>query len=163
LDNGTLQKHDIRTHSDSKVKPVWTLQAHDTEISSFDVSTAHPGLIVTGSVDKLVKLWQIPPRQLGPSLVLSRDLDLGRVFSTQFAPDKDVGMKVAVAGSTGSVKIWDLSTSSAARKAFGLSGRAKETVEEGKVVGLTEVSDDEDEDAEEGEGGEDGWEDMDDN
>jgi hypothetical protein len=40
-------------------------------------------------------------------------------------------MRVAVAGSAGSVKIWDLSTSSAARKAFGVSGRAKEALEDG--------------------------------
>lgn len=75
-------------------------------------------------------------------------------------------MRVAVAGSTGSVKIWDLSTSSAARKAFGLSGHVKEAVEDGKVVGLNEVPDEEDDDEEEdGDGvqeeGE-GWQDMDD-
>ena len=71
-------------------------------------------------------------------------------------------MRVAVAGSAGSIKVWDLSTSSAARKAFGISGRAKEVVEEGKVVGVTE-NDEEDEDDEEGEGENGGWENMDDN
>jgi len=163
LENGALQNYDVRKHSNAKVKPIWTLQAHDAEISSFDVSAAHPGLIVTGSVDKLVKLWHIPPGQSGPSLVLSRDLDVGRIFSTHFAPDKDVGMRVAVGGSTGNVKIWDLSTSSAARKAFGLSGRAEGAAEEGKVVGLSEVPDEEDEDGEDGQGDGEEWHDMDDN
>ena len=73
-------------------------------------------------------------------------------------------MRVAVAGSAGSIKVWDLSTSNAARKAFGVSGRAKETVEEGKVVGVTEVDDDDDDDEEEdGVKDQQEWENMDDN
>ena len=148
-------------HSTSKQKPVWLLQAHDAGISTFDVSPTHPGLIVTGSTDKLVKLWHVAPSQQGPSLVLSRDLDLGKIFSTQFGPDPEVAMRVAVAGSAGSIKVWDLSTSNAARKAFGVSGRAKETVEEGKIVGVTEVEDGDDEEEEDGKDGQD-WENMDD-
>ena len=137
-------------HSTTKQKPVWLLQAHDAGISTFDVSPTHPGLFVTGSTDKLVKLWHVAPSQQGPSLVLSRDLDLGKIFSTQFGPDPEVSMRVAVAGTAGSIKVWDLSTSSAARKAFGVSGRAKEAVEDGKVVSVTEVmSEDEEEDGEE--------------
>jgi len=96
-------------------------------------------------------------------MVLSRDLDLGKVFSTRFGPDSEVAMRVAVAGSTGSVKVWDLSTSTAARKAFGVSGRAKDVVEDGKVVGvLDEGDEEEEEEGEEGEEGGEGWEDMDD-
>jgi periodic tryptophan protein 1 len=146
-------------HSPTKQKAVWLLQAHDTGISTFDISPTHPGLIVTGSTDKSVKLWHVAPSSPGPSLVLSRDLDLGKIFSTQFGPDKEVAMKVAVAGSTGSIKVWDLSTSNAARKAFGVSGRVNEAVEEGKVVGVHEDKDDEEEGEEDGEGG---WENMDD-
>lgn len=96
-------------------------------------------------------------------MVLSRDLDLGKIFSTQFAPDPEVAMRVAVAGSAGSIKVWDLSTSSAARKAFGISGRAKEVVEEGKVVGVTENDEEDEDDEEDGDGEEGGWENMDDN
>jgi periodic tryptophan protein 1 len=90
-------------------------------------------------------------------MILSRDLDLGKIFSTQFAPDADVAMRVAVAGSTGSIKVWDLSTSNAARKAFGIASRSNERVEEGKVVGVVEDKDDEEEDEQEE------WENMDDN
>jgi periodic tryptophan protein 1 len=88
-------------------------------------------------------------------------LDLGKIFSIQFGPDPEVSMRVAVAGSAGSIKVWDLSTSNTARKAFGVSGRAKELVEDGKVVGVTEV---EDEEEDEGDAEEDQpeWENMDD-
>jgi periodic tryptophan protein 1 len=146
-------------HSTTKQKPIWLLQAHDSAISTFDISPSHPGLIVTGSTDKIVKLWRVTPSSQGPSMVLSRDLDLGKIFTTQFGPDPEVSMRVAVAGSTGSIKVWDLSTSSAARKAFGVSGRSKEAVEEGKVVGISEEKEEEsEEDQDQGEG----WEEMDD-
>jgi periodic tryptophan protein 1 len=150
-----LYNYDIRMHSASQQKQVWILQAHDGGISTFDLSPTNPGLIVTGSTDKLVKLWHVTAQ--GPSIVLSRDLDLGKIFCAQFGPDPDVSMRVAVAGSGGSVKVWDLSTSNAARKAFGVSGRAKESVEEGRVIGVTE-GDDEDEESNDEE-----WENMDDN
>ena len=92
-------------------------------------------------------------------MIISRDLDLGKIFNVQFGPDRDVAMRVAVAGSTGSVKVWDLSASNVARKAFGVSTRAKEANEEGKVVG---VADDKADDNSDG-GAEQQWEDMDDN
>jgi periodic tryptophan protein 1 len=77
----------------------------------------------------------------------------------QFGPDRDVGMRFAVAGSAGSVKVWDLSTSMAAWKAFGVSGRAAEEREEGKVFGVVveDINDDDGENENEGEK-EDGWE-----
>jgi periodic tryptophan protein 1 len=164
-DDGILHNYDIRTHSPTSQTPLWLLQAHDATLSTFDISPTHPGLIVTGSTDKLVKLWHVSA--LGPSMVLSRDLDLGKIFATQFGPDEDVAMRVAVAGSSAGVKVWDLSTSSAARRAFGVVGgrRGEGGEEEGKVVGVTEVEDEEDEEegGEEGEEGEgEGWENMDD-
>jgi periodic tryptophan protein 1 len=145
-------------HSPTTQKALWLLQAHDSGLSSFDISPTHRGLIVTGSTDKLVKLWHVAPDARGPSLVLSKDLDLGKIFSTRFGPDKEVAMKVAVAGSAGSIKVWDLSSSNAARRAFGVAGRVDEVVE-GKVVGITE---DKEEEEDEGEDGGDGWENMDD-
>jgi len=64
----------------------------------------------------------------------------------QFGPlSRDLGMKVAVAGSTGSVKAWGLTTSSAAGKVLGLSGPLSGTAEqeEGKVIGVVGDSDEE--------------------
>jgi periodic tryptophan protein 1 len=39
-------------------------------------------------------------------MVISRDLDVGKVFSTVFAPDEEVGFRLAVAGSKGLMQIW---------------------------------------------------------
>jgi periodic tryptophan protein 1 len=96
-------------------------------------------------------------------MVLSRDLDLGKIFNAQFGPDPEVAMRVAVAGSAGGVKIWDLSTSNAARKAFGVGSQPRESVEEGKVVGLTEVDDEDDDEGDDEGKDEASWENMDEN
>lgn len=156
--------------------PVWRLQAHDGPVSSFDANPIVPGFLATGSGDKTVKLWNVPAAgsdAKGPSMVVSRDLDVGRVFSTSFAPDREVGFRLAVAGSAGNLQIWDTSTNKAVRQAFaGRVPKSKSAEEEiqDRLVGLTvddESSSDEGEDEDEGEeeregGWEDGVEDEDD-
>lgn len=95
---------------------VWTLQAHDGAVSAFDVSGRVAGLMVTGGTDKTVKVWDV---QGGPRLVVGRDLGVGKVFSTTFGPDGAVGLRVAVAGSRGELRVWDTGTNAAVRGAFG--------------------------------------------
>lgn len=86
-------------------------------------------------------------------MVVSRDLDVGRVFSTTFAPDAEVGFRLAVAGSRGNLQIWDTSTNKAVREAFATRvapekmGKMEEDVQE-KLVGLA-LSDEEDSDDDE--------------
>jgi periodic tryptophan protein 1 len=163
-ENGIIHYHDVRNAplNPAASKPIWTLHAHDESVSSFDINPIIPGFMATGSTDRTVKLWNIQPS--GPSMVVSRNLEVGKVFSTVFAPDEEVGFRLAVAGSKGSVQIWDTSTNPAVRKAFAhrvkpIEGEVKE-----RLVGVEEdSSESEDEDgAEEGEdrkGG--GWESMD--
>jgi periodic tryptophan protein 1 len=105
-ENGIIHYHDVRKApaDPAASKPVWILQAHDESVSAFDINPVIPGFMATGSTDKKVKLWNIQPS--GPSMVVSRDLDVGKVFSTVFAPDEEVGFGLAVAGSKGVVQIW---------------------------------------------------------
>jgi len=146
-ENGILHHHDIRNAptDPSSTKPIWTLQAHDESISSFDINPIIPGFIATGSADRTVKLWNI--QETGPTMVVSRNLDIGKVFSTTWAPDEEVGFRLAVAGSKGLMQIWDTSTNSAVRQAF--AGRVKVVEGEGEVkerlVGVQEDSDDDEE------------------
>jgi periodic tryptophan protein 1 len=163
-ENGIIHYHDVRNAplNPAASKPVWTLHAHDESVSSFDINPIIPGFMATGSTDRTVKLWNIQPS--GPSMVVSRNLEVGKVFSTVFAPDEEVGFRLAVAGSKGSVQIWDTSTNPAVRKAFAhrvkpIEGEVKE-----RLVGVEEdSSESEDEDGagegEDGKGG--GWESMD--
>lgn len=105
-ENGIIHYHDVRKapKTPSASKPVWILQAHDESVSSFDINPSIPGFMATGSTDRQVKLWNMEAS--GPSMVVSRDLDVGKVFSTTFAPDEEVGFRLAVAGSKGIVQIW---------------------------------------------------------
>lgn len=164
-ENGVIHYHDARlAPSDpSQTKPIWTLQAHDESISSFDINPVIPGFIATGSTDKEVKLWNVQPS--GPSMVVSRNLGVGKVFSTSFAPDKEVGFRLAVAGSKGSVQIWDTSTNAAVRRAFATRVAPVEGEVKERLVGVqesdSESESDEDEDGKDSDVGPDGWESMD--
>lgn len=85
-------------------------------MSSFDINPLIHGFLATGSTDKEVKLWNVQAQ--GPSMVVSRNLDVGKVFSTVFAPDPEVSFRLAVSGSKGLVHVWDTSTNAAVRRAF---------------------------------------------
>ena len=137
-ENGAVHYHDVRNapSNPTATKSVWTLQAHDESVSSFDINPVIPGYMATGSSDRTVKLWNI--QATGPSLVISRDLDVGKVFATTFAPDPEVGFRLAVAGSHGSMHVWDTSTNASVRKAF--THRVPEQGEksEDRLVGVEE-------------------------
>lgn len=166
-DGGMVYRYDIRNvpATPAESKPVWSLQAHDASVSSFDINRTIPGFLVTGSTDKEVKLWNVENDK--PSLVVTRKLDVGKVFSTAFAPDPEVSFRLAVAGSKGIVQIWDASTNGPVRRTFvsrmpDLAGDVPE-----RILG---VNDDEEESDDEGAvegaesaptGGRDGWESMD--
>ncbi|PTB64423.1 WD40 repeat-like protein [Trichoderma citrinoviride] len=138
-ENGVVHYHDIRNApaTPEATKAVWTLQAHDESVSSFDINSVIPGFMATGSTDKTVKLWNIQPT--GPSLVVSRNLDVGKVFATSFAPDPEVAFRLAVAGSSGSMHVWDTSTNPGVRSAFGQRVPApREGVAEDRLVGVND-------------------------
>ncbi|KZM27213.1 hypothetical protein ST47_g1651 [Ascochyta rabiei] len=164
-ENGMIHYHDTRMApaDPSQSKPAWVLQAHDESISSFDINPIIPGFLVTGSTDKQVKLWNV--QENGPSMVVSRDLGVGRVFSTSFAPDKEVGFRLAVAGSKGSVQIWDTSTNAAVRAAFATKVPQMKPGAKERLVALEESDTDSDTDEGESDGEEEGeqekgWESM---
>ena len=152
---GTVQCFDSRQPPKSHDKPskaVWTLQAHDNPVSAFDINPIVPGFLVTGSEDKRVKLWNVQDGK--PSMVISRNVDVGRVFSAHFAPDPEVAFRLSVAGSKGQVQVWDTSTNANVRSVFG--GRVKMPEDSGKgerMVAVAESDDESDDDEEVDEGG----------
>jgi periodic tryptophan protein 1 len=105
-DNGNVYCFDIR----NEAKPLWTLHAHDAGISSLDVNSHIPGLLTTSAMgEKVVKLWKCPTTgQAGPSMVLSRDFDVGNVLTCSFASDIEVAGCLTVGGSGGALKMWDV-------------------------------------------------------
>ncbi|KIY03877.1 uncharacterized protein Z520_00568 [Fonsecaea multimorphosa CBS 102226] len=161
---GTVHYFDaqsIPVSHDEPSKPVWTLQAHDGPVSAFDISPSVPGLLVTGSEDKRVKIWNVENNK--PAMVISRNLEVGRIFSAQFAPDPEVAFRLSVAGSKGQLQVWDISTNPSVRKVFASRVQLPETDGKERLVGAS-LSDHESEDEEGEEAGEeaqDGWESMD--
>jgi len=152
LENGLVLNFDVRTLPSNLDQPSparFTLSAHDGPASAIDVNPHMKGCIATGGTDKLVKVWNINDDEengkRGVSLVTSRDLGVGKVFSTVFSPDDP--LTLAAAGSKAKLQIWDVGATFGARKAFGTkmreAGRALKEKDEGKggVIGV--ASDDE--------------------
>ncbi|KAJ3008031.1 hypothetical protein HKX48_008807 [Thoreauomyces humboldtii] len=123
---------------------LFTLHAHDAAVSALDVSSKIEGLLVTGSTDKKVKVWNIKDGR--PSCIISRDLDLvsgspipcrtspnrsffncadllhvagspqGKIFAATFSPDAPFA--IAAAGSKGKVLVWNLEDNAGVRRTF---------------------------------------------
>ena len=168
-----LHRHDVRSApaSPEDSKPIWRLQAHDEAVTAFDVNPHVPGFLATGSNDKEVKLWNVVAA-LGPSMIVSRNLDVGKVFSTTFGPDRAIGFRLVVAGSKGSMQVWDTSTNGAVRRAFADRIGSGDVAVPERLVRIKDDDDDDDDDGddddEEGDqdedqavSREDGWESMD--
>ncbi|KAM0709096.1 hypothetical protein Q7P35_003132 [Cladosporium inversicolor] len=168
-ENGILHCFDTRQlpATPEESKPSWRLQAHEKALSSFSLNPVVPGMIATGSTDRTVKLWSVSD-ETGPSLVASRDLGVGKVFSTNFAPDAEVAFRLAVAGSKGAVQVWDTSTNRAVREKFATRARlpAPDADIKERLVGLEQDNEEEEEEQEAAEAAQNGdtgaaWESMD--
>lgn len=118
-DQGNVYCFDIRNQD----KPLWTLQAHDTAISSLQVNRHIQDMLVTSAVgEKAIKLWKIPAGddigKKGPSMVLSRDFGVGNVLTTSFAPDIEVAGNIVVGGVNKGLKMFDVFSNKALRNSF---------------------------------------------
>ncbi|XP_057532181.1 uncharacterized WD repeat-containing protein C17D11.16-like [Amaranthus tricolor] len=117
LENGMIQGFDIRTassDSDSDLKPIFTLHAHDKAASSISYNTSIPNLLASGSIDKTVKLWDLSNNQ--PSCVASKNPKAGAVFSVSFSEENPLWL--AIGGSKGKLEVWDTSSEAGVAKKY---------------------------------------------
>ncbi|OUM60938.1 hypothetical protein PIROE2DRAFT_51972 [Piromyces sp. E2] len=110
-EDGLVKCFDARTNGS---KELFTLQAHDGPVSALDVNPLVKDCIITGSVDKQVRIWNIANNQ--PTCVVSRNLDVGKVFSAAFSLDSP--FLAAVSGSKGKVAIWNTVDNATVRNTF---------------------------------------------
>lgn len=151
LENGLVLNYDARTlpsDNSSLAKPIFTLAAHDGAASALDVNPHIRGCFLTGGTDKQVKVWNSvldgnTTKQV--SLVVSRDLGVGRVFSAAWSPDDP--LTLAAGGSKSQLQLWDISANAGVRKTF--SNKLADTSiifkekGNGGVIGVVDDDDDE--------------------
>lgn len=135
-DQGNVYKFDTR----SEGKPLWQLKAHDGEITSFDLNIHVENYMVTGSMDKHLKLWNLSNDS--PSMLVSRDFDTGKIFSVGFCPDYSRRGCVSIAGSRGGLKVWNTFSNRTVREAVAPDYVFAESVD--VVVANNDSSEDED-------------------
>ncbi|XP_078322317.1 periodic tryptophan protein 1 homolog isoform X2 [Crassostrea virginica] len=94
-------------------KPVFTLSAHDEAVTGICQSSSVPGLLITTSTDKTMKIWDIQDNR--PSSVLERNLKLNQLFCVDACPEAPF---VFAVGGEKEIKVWDIRESAAVRKHF---------------------------------------------
>eukprot|EP00116_Pleurobrachia_bachei_P003585 sb/3463847/ len=98
-----------------QTKPLFTIAAHDSEVSGVAMSRHMPGLLVTCSADKTVKAWKVT--ESSASCVATREFgDCVSLHTIALCPD--YGTMLAIGGLQGGLQLWDLATNREFREAF---------------------------------------------
>lgn len=105
-ESGTVSIVDIRNPG----KLVKRIEAHGKACSSIDFHPVVPGLFLTASVDRSVKIWDVKDNA---TCLITREPDVGKLFTASFAADSP--FLVACAGSRGELKVIHLDNSDSYR------------------------------------------------
>ena len=123
-EDGTLLSHDIRKPQ----APLFCFKAHKKAVSAISFSQYVPGLLATCSTDMSVKIFDLlHASQLtgvktatgkvnAPTLVVSKTMNVGPLFSVEFFPGQP--FLLATAGELGMVAVWETTEESYVSRCF---------------------------------------------
>ena len=98
-------------------KHLWTLSAHSEGINGMSMSSQCPGVLVTGSSDKTVKVWDIQTNDQ-PSCIMEKDLKIGMVHSAHNCPDAPFVFALGGDNPTHNMHVMDIRESAAVAERF---------------------------------------------
>lgn len=105
-ESGCVSVVDIRNPE----KLVKKIEAHGKACSAIDLHPVVPGLLLTASVDRSLKVWDVSDKA---SCLITREPDVGKLFTASFSTDSP--FVVACAGSRGELKVVNLDNSDSYR------------------------------------------------
>ncbi|KAI1298413.1 Periodic tryptophan protein 1 -like protein [Halotydeus destructor] len=113
-DKGLVYCFDIRVED----KPVYTISAHDEEVSGMALSSSCPGLLVTTSSDKKLKIWDVGTEKANFTEEFPR-VKVGRILGLAANPDEPFVFAVGGDAKTNNFKVVDLLTLKSVESHFG--------------------------------------------
>lgn len=109
-ENGLVHHMDLRKPD----TPVFSLQAHSSATTCVDWHPTITDCLLTASADKSFKIWKCTNDS--PSCILSREPEVGKLFTTSFCPDSS--FLISVAGSRGDLRFFNLAKNQTIMEAF---------------------------------------------
>ncbi|KAK2712916.1 uncharacterized protein LOC136025116 isoform X2 [Artemia franciscana] len=99
-DSGMVYYFDTRTD-----KQLWQLRAHTQPCTALSLSTQVPGLLLTGSIDNSVKIWDIAAN--APKMIFEKSVKIGSVYTIGCCPDVPWAFAFGGDRKDCSFKVWD--------------------------------------------------------
>ena len=101
LEDGTVRFYNIS--SDKRL--LFSISCHNSACTSISFNPFVPGLLLTASIDKSLKIWDFSTED-GAKCLIDREAQLGKIFTASFCVDNP--WLVAAAGSKASMNVLNL-------------------------------------------------------
>ncbi|XP_059483126.1 periodic tryptophan protein 1 homolog isoform X2 [Neocloeon triangulifer] len=124
-DSGHVFYYDVRNK-----EPVWSLEAHSKEVTGLSLSCSCPGLLVTGSMDGKMAVWDMLTGE--PEKIDEKDMGVGAIVALSTSPDSPFVVCVGGDKKDNNFTVWQMENSEAVRSRFsnrGLISLSEESME----------------------------------
>ncbi|XP_012267776.2 periodic tryptophan protein 1 homolog [Athalia rosae] len=111
-DNGTIFYIDTRNE-----KPLWTVSAHEKEVTGLILSSSCPGLLVSCSTDSCLKVWDVISNEK-PELVWETKTNLGALQCLEASPNSPFMFATGGDNKSHNFKLYDLLESTLVSQRF---------------------------------------------